>query len=450
MSPSTRAAWIATSRFGLGPQPGELDRAASDPRGWLVEQLDHPPRLPGPSHMALHGEVQSARQGGDKKAGTQAARRILRSEAASRLSFAIDTPHPFADRLARFWSNHFTVSVTQRRILHLAGAFEREVVRPRIAGSFSDLLLESTRHPAMLLYLDNAASLGPDSRLGRRTGRGLNENLAREILELHTLGVDGGYSQEDVQALAAMLTGWTTFGGPSRRAQDLSGAHSFTFRAGMHQPGSARLLGKRVPAGAQDQAEEALQRLARHPSTARFVSTKLARHFVSDTPPPRLVEHLARVFLDSEGDLREITTALVQHDDAWDPAHRKLRTPSQFVLATARAIDLSAYRSRRKQAPERLARVEGWLGQPAFQAPSPAGWPDTATAWASPELLLRRVELGAKLGPLVGPLVRDPVAWAQDALGPSLSGDLRRALARAPSRADAIALALASPAFQWS
>ena len=232
-------------------------------------------------------------------------RRQQLAEFAARYRHAADTDAPFVERLTQFWSNHFAVSIDKGNARLYAGSMEREAIRPHVLGRFQDMLLAVESHPAMLRYLDNAASIGDDSRaamraqkLGREK-RGLNENLAREILELHTLGVDGGYRQDDVIELARAITGWST---PGPRDEDA--AQPFVFRANAHEPGARRVLGRQYAEGGQEQGRAVLADLARHPATAHHLSFKLARHFVADQPPPALVERMAQAYLREDGDLR--------------------------------------------------------------------------------------------------------------------------------------------------
>ncbi|MDX1575707.1 MAG: DUF1800 domain-containing protein, partial [Kiloniellales bacterium] len=285
----TRAteAFVAANRFGLGLRPGELGLTGGDPRGWLLAQLDaprvQPPELDGLSSAAPKvAEFRRAR----KKKGDLAAmvRRRFREdfmrEAGQRSLAAVRSETPFRERLVAFWSNHFTVSVRKPIVAGIAGAFEREAIRPHVTGRFADMLLAVTRHPAMLLYLDNAQSFGPKSRAGRWLNKGLNENLAREILELHTLGVEAGYSQDDVRNLATILTGWSL----ARPGKDANPG-GFKFHQRAHEPGDKVLLGRRYREAGMAEGEAALRDLAGHPATARPVATKLARHVIADDPP---------------------------------------------------------------------------------------------------------------------------------------------------------------------
>ena len=230
----------------------------------------------------------------------------------------------FVERLVAFWSNHFCISATKGEPARIwAGSFEREAIRPHVLGRFADMLKAVEQHPAMLFFLDNQQSLGPDSRAGQNRKRGLNENLAREIMELHTLGVGGGYTQDDVTSLARIITGWT-FAGPQGK---LGAPGSFVFNANAHQPGPQLLLGKTYDDNGVAQGEAALADIARHPSTAKFIATKFARHFVADDPPPALVARLQDVFRKTDGDLKALAAALVDSDEAWQAPLTKMRTP---------------------------------------------------------------------------------------------------------------------------
>ena len=247
-------------------------------------------------------------------------RAITRKEASSALGTRITSERPFVERLVAFWSNHLCVSIVARAaVAPLAGIYERDVIRRHVLGRFEDMVLASARHPAMLLYLDNAQSIGPSSTLARlaaRRGRdrGLNENYARELLELHTLGVDGGYTQADVQELARVLTGWTVGGfgplmrvaGGRGRLQQASPSFGFTFVPELHEPGARKVLGVRYSDGGVEQGERVVRALCAHSSTDRLVATKLVRHFVADDPPARAVGEIASVFAESGGDLRAV------------------------------------------------------------------------------------------------------------------------------------------------
>jgi uncharacterized protein (DUF1800 family) len=434
------AAFIAASRFGLGARPGDLDQIKGDPRGWLASQLDgtiEPTEGVGRSADRLKLFFAARRSGGDQSVIAlyrQEYRQGFTADVGARTRRAAATDQPFRERLVHFWTNHFTVSAVRPLVAGIAVPFEEEAIRPNVTGHFVDLLLAAVRHPAMLLYLDQAQSIGPMSRVGQRRNRGLNENLAREILELHTLGVDGGYSQADVRAFAEMLTGWSI----GNLRTGIIG--SFNYIDLIHEPGSKTFLGRSYGNAGEREARDALELLARHPSTARHIATKLARHFIADQPPPQSVERLARVFLDSDGDLKALARAVIAEEQAWRQPLSKVRTPSEFVVAALRATGV-----RPEGGP--LLRAQAVLGQPPLVAPSPAGWPDDAAAWATPEAMMRRVEFALAFAGRVRTRM-EPGDLAESVLGDALSDETGTAIRRAGSRTEALALLLASPEFQ--
>jgi uncharacterized protein (DUF1800 family) len=292
--------------------------------------------------------------------------KTFRAEALARMQRAIMADSGFAERLVVFWSNHFCISAGKGGLARMwAGSFEREAIRPHVLGRFADMLRAVEQHPAMLFFLDNQQSLGPDSRAGINRNRGLNENLAREILELHTLGVNGGYSQDDVTSLARIITGWTYAG----RQGQLGTPGSFVFNANAHQPGAHRVMGKVYDQNGVAQGEAVLADLARHPSTAKFIATKFVRHFVADDPPPALVARLADVFARTDGDLKALAIALVDSDEAWKAPLTKIRSPYEFLMATGRLL------GRIPEDPGRYLGGLNVLGQPLWSPAGPNGFP---------------------------------------------------------------------------
>jgi uncharacterized protein (DUF1800 family) len=463
-------AFIAVARFGYGAGPNDNFGIGNDPRGWLKAQLDSP-ALPAafnglPEWATLFRKFQEARRSfvqatrggrrgkladsGDAQDGNGAGDKVqlppelaalreamqddFQQEVGARVSAAVTSQTPLVERLVVFWANHFTVSGVRPVVRPIAGAYEREAIRPNLTGNFHDLLLAVVRHPAMGLYLDNAVSVGPDSFAGEFTGRGINENLGRELMELHTLGVNGGYTEDDVRALARILTGWTI-----SRPRD-PGPLGFRFGDRMHEPGEKVFLGKRIPDSGEQEGLEAIAMLANHPSTARHIAFKLARHFVADDPPPAVVDRLSAAFTDSGGNLRTVTEALIDSPEAWQNFGGKLKTPYDLVVSTSRALDVTLPP---KQAMNSLAL----LGQPTFMAPSPAGWPDDAASWVGPEAILQRIDwLQTFAGRAPGP--SDPRQLARVVLADATSADLDSAMTTAESRETALTLLLASPEFQ--
>jgi uncharacterized protein (DUF1800 family) len=364
--------------------------------------------------------------------------KTFRAEALARLQRATLADCGFTERLVAFWSNHFCISATKGELARMwAGSFEREAIRPHVLGRFADMLKAVEQHPAMLFFLDNQQSLGPDSRAGINRKRGLNENLAREIMELHTLGVGGGYCQEDVTSLARIITGWTFAG----RQGQLGTPGSFVFNANAHQPGAQVLLGKTYEPAGVAQGEAALADIARHPSTANFTATKFVRHFVADDPPQALVARMRDTFLRTDGDLKALAIALVDSDDAWKAPLTKMRSPYEFLVASGRLL------ARVPEDPGPYLNGLNLLGQPLWSPAGPNGFPDTSAAWAAPEGIKLRLDIAAQLGARLGNNI-DPLDLLEFAAADAASGETRRTIERAESRQQALALLLMSPEMQ--
>ena len=364
--------------------------------------------------------------------------KTFRAEALARLQRAIQVDCGFAERLVVFWSNHFCISANKGGLARMwAGSFEREAIRPHVLGRFADMLKAVEQHPAMLFFLDNQQSLGPDSRAGINRHRGLNENLAREIMELHTLGVNGGYTQDDVTSLARVITGWTFAG-----RQGLIGVPgTFVFNANAHEPGAERVLGKVYEASGVAQGEAVLSDIARHPSTAKFIATKFARHFVADDPPPALVAKLQDTFTKTDGDLRLLANALVDADEGWTAPLSKMRSPYEYLVATGRIF------ARVPEDPGRYLGGLNLLGQPLWSPAGPNGFPDTNAAWAAPEGLKLRLDIAAQVSSRL-PDSLDPRELLELVAADAASDETRRTIERAESRQQAMALLLMSPEFQ--
>jgi uncharacterized protein (DUF1800 family) len=449
---------VALNRFGLGARLAEVN--LPDPQGWLRAQLSGAPPIlvdPSPTTGAITeawraqvAAVRSQDQARRQEAGRQVAA-LSASEVSNLLTTRVASERPFAERWVAFWSNHLCVSsAAGLRVAVLAGSYEREAIRPNVFGSFERLLLASARHPAMLIYLDNAQSVGPGSLVGRRGRRGtgqpgLNENYARELLELHTLGVDGGYQQRDVEHLARILTGWTVqgLGGQLDRG---TGDIGFRFLPAMHEPGRKEVLGMRYAEAGEEEGVLVLRDLARHAATARFLATKLVRHFVADDPPPTLVEALVSTWRATDGDLRAVATTLVTHPAAWDTSHRKFRTPQDWLVAVLRATDM-------REANPALGPLLRQLGHQPWAPSAPKGYGDLTREWADPDALMNRAELARSLA---GRLVRDRRARAMEpgmlaATVPLAAGDPLPGLLADTTIpvAERVALAVAGPAFQW-
>ncbi len=484
-----RDAALALHRFGLGPRPGSIAAIASDPRGALLAELDRPgagriddPELPtaaASSRAAFEARaVRSAQrvlaERAEKEAERlKAERQAAASEAAPAADMAGDpakdpsmAPKPaaapqaeqgptierqmflrevrarldaaslpeigFAERLVWFWSNHFCVSAF--KVPNMAAGYEREAIRPHILGRFADMLLAVEGHPAMLFYLDNAASIGPNSVAGINRTKGLNENLAREILELHTLGVETGYTQDDVTRFACVLTGWTMVS-PNDNPEHGS---EFIFNRRLHEPGPQRVMDKTYEDTGVEQGRAALADLARHPAVATHVARKLARHFVADEPPPQLVERLEKVFRDTDGDLKAVAKGLITAEEAWDPEQVKLKRPCEWVVAMLRATGARGDAAR-------FLAGQGRLGEPLWSPPSPKGFDDDEATWIDGVGL--RLDVADNFAQRIADRV-DQREVMETALGPLSSKETRDAVARAESRQQALALVFMSPEFQ--
>jgi uncharacterized protein (DUF1800 family) len=401
-------------------------RRAAEPAPAEGAMAAHPP-APG-RKTGMPREQPRTAESGDPRA-------IYWDEILARYEMAQKADCGFGERLVWFWSNHFAVSAAKgARLRVTAGAFEREAIRPNVFGRFSDMLMAVEQHPSMIMFLDNYLSIGPKSPAGSRRGRGLNENLAREILELHTLGVNGGYKQDDVIALARIITGWTV--GEKRGA----GRGTFVFNRNYHEPGAHKVLTRIYPEGGVDQGRTVLMDLARHPSTARHIATKLVRHFVADDPPADQVATLEQTFLETDGDLAQVSRALVAMPAAWDAPATKLRNPQEFLAAMLRATDL------RLEGPQ-LQRLLTTLGQAPWSPGGPDGFPDTAAAWMSPGGMRGRLDVASFIARRAE-AASEPRTLLGQILGDNCSRETRSAVAAADSRAQGLAILFASPEFQ--
>ena len=444
---------LALNRFGLGARPDDVPPA--DPQRWLLAQFDAYEPLPAawkplartPALVSTWNTMQrSVRQApeGQRSSIREAYLRQgsveYQAGVGARTSSALQTSTPFVERLVHFWSNHFAVSVDKLLIVGLAGGFEADAIRPNVLGRFEDLLLAVVRHPTMMLYLDQAQSIGPRSMMGSRAreaqqrGRGLNENLAREIMELHTLGVRSGYAQEDVTEFARALTGWTLPGDGS------GGDATFRFVPALHEPGPRTILGKVYSEDGEQQARAVIHDLVTAPATALHIARKLARHFVADDPPQALVQRLADTFTRTGGDLVSVYRELVASAEAWQPSTVKFKSPWDWSISSLRAL------GRRSMPPTQASNLMTQLGQPVWRPGSPAGYNDSAASWAAPDALMRRVEVAQRFAQQAGDAI-DARSLAPRVLPGALTEATAAAIARAESAGTALALLLVSPEF---
>ncbi len=420
----------ALNRLAFGPSATDLDRIdARGLDGWLSDQLGPgtdlamEARLSGFTALPLSvGEafkryprpekaLQAAGVEPESEAGKAELKRMRRENAdelprqilieltQAKLLRAANSSRQLEEVLVDFWFNHFNVSAEKNRDRWMIAAYEREAIRPFVFGRFRDLLGATAKHPAMLWYLDNWSSVREGFVLPRGRGKaadddeprvlGLNENYARELLELHTVGVEAGYTQDDVREAAKVLTGWSF---ETRPRQERFGA--FVFRPLAHDDAAHRVFGVELAAGGgQAQGERLLDFLARHPATARHLARKLCQRFVSDSPPSELVERIADVFLKSDGDLRETMRAIIEAPEFWDRAvvDTKTRTPFEFVIAAVRAVGSL------DEAQRPLAAALEKMGQPLYRCGPPTGYRDDAAGWISAGGLVSRIDFGLKL-----------------------------------------------------
>jgi uncharacterized protein (DUF1800 family) len=460
---------LALHRFGLGPRHGSIAAIASDPRGAVLAELKRPdaPRVKAPNLLSAgqaarlafnfrterqakriarrKAEEERAAAGGSAQTAmeprtdanaanpseptTTPVQRNFFNEVQARLDAALNAEVGFVERLVWFWSNHFCVSADA--IPSMVGAYEREAIRAHVLGRFADMLRAAESHPAMLVYLNNARSMGPNSVAGLIRNTGLNENLAREILELHTLGVRSVYTQQDVASFAKVITGWSIIppGGNPEHGME------FVFNARLHEPGPQIVLGKSYPDTGVEQGRIVLDDVARHPATATHVARKLARHFVADDPPASLVERLAARFLDTDGDLKELAKVLVEAPETWQPERRKLKRPSDWLITAWRAIGSVPE-------PRRALESQGYLGERLWRPPAPAGFADDQAAWF--DGVAQRLDIANRIAERVAATI-EPQDFVETALGPLATKETWQTLARSESRQQALTLALMAP-----
>lgn len=426
---------------GPAPPAGQPAPAQPVPAQPAPVQASPAPALPAqtPPMAAAPAQTPAPQAPGQRQPAQEPPlpQRVYREEVRADFHARLEPLGGISERLVAFWANHFAVSVNKGPpVRSFAGAMVREAIRPHVYGRFSDMLLAVATHPAMIIFLDNQQSIGPNSPAGQRRGRGLNENLAREILELHTLGVAGGYTQADVTSLARIITGWSLV--PPNATDGAPG--TFRYNPNLHEPGDHVLLGKTYREAGFNQGKTALEDLAGHASTTQHIARKLARHFIADEPPPSLVARLARTFRDSNGDLQQVAAALVDSPESWSAPLTKMRTPQEFLVASARALG-------RKPDFGQILGPLGAMGQQMWLPGGPNGFPDNEAAWASPEGLKTRLDVAAAIARQSAAAV-DPRDFLDQIFGAAASTETRQAVLRAESRYQAVALALMAPEFQ--
>ena len=462
---------IAMNRFGLGARPDAASLA--NPRRWLIDQMSKFDPRPAaiaalPPRAELIAAIKDLRiENRERKAamadgGNSAEqqfnnyRKALRDQYVTavdaRVGVALASRQDFAERLVHFWANHFAISIDKIVTVGLAGNFEFEAIRPHIFGRFADMLKAANWHPAMMLYLDQAQSVGPNSILAQRIGArrnreiGLNENLAREILELHTLGDRTAYSQADVTEFARAMTGLTVGGLGERRLQRVLGTDTKPgegiFVDAMHEPGKRTIVGRSYNQNGAKALEAILSDLAAHPATARHIATKLARHFVADNPPPTLVQRLEANFLKTGGDLPSLYRTLIEAPESWTGSGAKFKNPWEWTISALRALGVESMPGREQAA----VALFNQMGQPVWKPGSPKGYGDIAADWTGPAGLMRRVETAGRFAKLAANLV-DARKLAPTILPGALSPMTAEHIARAESPEQGLALLLVSPDF---
>jgi uncharacterized protein (DUF1800 family) len=365
---------------------------------------------------------------------------------------ALESPRQLQEVMVDFWFNHFNVFVGKGRTKVLVGSYENQAIRPYAIGRFRDLLGATAKHPAMLFYLDNWQNTAPNSPGAKGRSQGLNENYARELMELQTLGVNGGYSQQDVISLAKILTGW----GIARPGQKNADPSGFYFDPRRHDGQAKVFLGQPIAASGQAEGEQALDILARHPKTARFISYKLAQYFVADEPPKPLVDRLSQVYLSSDGNIKSMLSALFKSPEFWSQTamNSKLKTPYHYAISAVRATGRSVDNV------QPLITAVQQMGMPIYGRQSPDGYPNTKTTWLNPDAITQRVSFATTLaqGKLLATNPSDfaiqtnkqpiPAMELRKTLGDRLSAKTEAAIAQSPVNLQS-ALILGSPDFMW-
>ena len=437
---------IAVNRFGLGATGAELSVAQHDPEQWLLQQLVSPvfDKTLGDTESAFEIIAQikafKRQRRKTKEQGPTVGEAIIKPYRQGilidSLRQSVQTSTPFAMRLLDFFSNHFSVSASSQPLTILAPTLEREAIAPNLFGQFADMLTAVEQHPAMLVYLNNEKSVGPNSPSVKKA-RGLNENLAREILELHTLGVDSDYTLEDIRQLAMAISGW------SITDESDSGHDGFIFRNKSHEPGSRVVLGKSYADKGVTQGEAVLLDLACHRKTAEFVSYKLAQHLIADEPPKELVAAMRDTWIKTEGNIKAVVTTLVKHPQSWDSQMQKFKTPREFVVSVCRA----AHNSKTVEQSVLKVALRGLviMGQKPFGAVSPAGYSQLDRAWTGSDALMKRIDWVNLLSKRIR---HTPQAVATRTFDSQLSPLTVKSLAGAESRVQGLALLFLSPEFQ--
>jgi uncharacterized protein (DUF1800 family) len=466
-SPANPKVLHVLNRLSFGPRPGDIERVtAMGVERYIHAQLN-PATIPEPLALTEQlaqlsaaqswpaGRSEAANQtlsaamatpkltnkltnkltAAERKMARQQSRTRIQQAMQARLLRATQSDRQLEEVMVDFWFNHFNVFANKGLTRQWIASYEETAIRPHALGRFRELLEATARHPAMLIYLDNWQNTAPNSPGARRRFQGLNENYARELMELHTLGVNGGYTQNDVTALATILTGW----GVRQRPSAAGGEAGFYFDAKRHDFSDKKLLGHLIRGQGEAEVEQALDLLAKNPATARHISYKLAQYFVADAPPPALVDRLAQRYLSSDGDICAVLTTLFESAEFWHPGvyGTKFKTPYQYVVSALRATDLPLERS-----PQPITNLLQQLGMPLYGCPTPDGYQNTKAAWLNPDSMTRRLSFATRLGEQSS----QPLAQLSHTLGNRLSAQTQQAIATSPTVLQS-ALILGSPEF---
>lgn len=437
---------IAVNRFGLGARGAELSAAKNDPEQWLLKQLVSPvfDKKLGDTESAfgfiadIKAFKEKSRQTNMKglKVGGAIINPYRQRLSIDSLEQSVQTASPFAMRLLDFFSNHFSVSAATQSLAILAPTLERDAIAPNLFGQFADMLIAVEQHPAMLIFLNNERSSGPNSPMGKKM-RGLNENLAREILELHTLGVDGGYTIEDIKQLAMAISGWNVNRNNKRYKS------GFIFRSKAHEPGIRNILGKSYAAGGVNQGQAVLRDLAMHRQTAEFVSYKLAQHLVADKPPQALVAAMTKTWIKTEGNIKAVVTTLVKHAQSWEAEAKKYKTPREFIVSALRAVNSEKVTDQTLLKVSLRALIQ--MGHKPFASGSPAGYSQLNRDWIGSDALMKRIDWVNFISKRTA---FAPQVLASRVFDSQLSPLTVKLLAGAESRTQGLAMLLLSPEFQ--
>ena len=432
---------LTAIRFGYGLKPGTvLDSDPSALIGSARSTASRTPRISTKARIKLVSDNRDARKDNDKAAKKAAQSNIRKTSVDDMRNFLGEAVvhGGFGERLLSFWSDNFTVAANGPLLAVLVPDFVDVAIRPHISGRFPDMLQAVTLHPAMLIYLNQVQSVGPNSKVGLRRGRGLNENLAREILELHSMGVGAAYNQSDVRNFAKLLTGLT------------ANKDGFKYRQGISEPGPHILLGKSYGAQTtrQRDIESALSDIAMHPDTARHLARKLQTHFIGKADPD-LTKNMAKAYLAADGDLKALYHTLLSDDRAWEDEMRKVKPPFDFIASAIRAAGATQSdinQIKQKDMRDAIVGAMQLMGQTPFRPPGPDGWDESPETWITPPGLAARIRWSIGFAERIESTV-DPRDFLQNALSDAATPILTRAVSGAESRVEGLAITLVSPEF---